>query len=392
MKNVLFFVHGIGRHATGWSSAPDGPIAALEAAMQHYPECLPAGKKLSDFLHLVEIRYDDVFDLILNQWQSLADKLGAAGGNIDWVGEVQRLLARVGGNQNQFVDFGGDVVLYCGFNLVARIVRLRINSIIAAEILRAHLEARDAGNLQVPRFGLIGHSLGTAVAQDALFQLATQPWTADEDAIKAALPGRPELIDNPHHSAAQRAHRDRAAEGTRAFPDRPIPVGLTLLCQLSNTTRLVSRTAGEYVTLRKSGGRLRPFDCELFLNVNNKFDPVSRVCAYRMPDRPGAFDVALEHIHQPNVHGFGHYLSHPAVHGPIFRALVAEFSFACEQRARTLADSPEWRRIGGALGAAAKAKQDEVEAKLRSLLRDGGDVSRLRAVIVAMIENLGVKL
>ena len=207
-----------------------------------------------------------------------------------------------------------------------------------------------------------------------------------------ALPGRPELIDNPHHSAAQRAHRDRAAEGTRAFPDRPIPVGLTLLCQLSNTTRLVSRTAGEYVTLRKSGGRLRPFDCELFLNVNNKFDPVSRVCAYRMPDRPGAFDVVLEHIHQPNVHGFGHYLSHPAVHGPIFRALVAEFSFACEQRARTLADSPEWRGIGGALGAAAKAKQDEVEAKLRSLLRDGGDVSRLRAVIVAMIENLGVKL
>jgi hypothetical protein len=392
MKNVLFFVHGIGRHAAGWSGAPDGPIAALENAMKLYPECFRAGNKLSDYLELVEIRYDDVFDLILNQWQSLADKLGAAGGNINWVGEVQGLLTRVGGHQNQFVDFGGDVALYCGFRLVARIVRLRINSIIAAEILRVHLKARDAGGLQVPRFGVIAHSLGTAVAQDALLQLATQPWTSDEDAIQAELPGHPELIDNPHHSEAQRAHREHAADGTRAFPDRPIPVGLTLLCQLSNTTRVCTRASGEYATLRKAGGRLSPLDCELFINVNNKLDPVSRVCAYRMPDRPNALDVVLDHLHQPNVHGFGHYLSHPAVHGPVFRSLVADFSFACAQRAQTLAGSSEWHGIGGELGAMAKARQDEVEAKLKALLRDGGDVGNLRAVVLAMTRDLGVKL
>lgn len=390
-RNVLFFVHGIGRHPAGWSGAPDGPIAALENAMQLYPACFPAGSKLTDYLEPVEVRYDDVFDLILDQWQSLADQLGAAAGQVNWVGEVQRLLAKVGNNQNQFVDFGGDIVLYCGFRLVARIVRLRVNAIIAAEILRAHLEAQSAGGLQVPRFGVIAHSLGTAVAQDALHHLATEPWVADEDAIRAALPGHEALIDNPQHSDAQRAYRDFAARGTRDFPKRPIPVGLTLLCQLSNTTRLVSRAGGEYAMLRNPGG-LRPFDCETFFNVNNRFDPVSRVCDYRMPQRPSAFDVVLEHIHQPNVHGFAHYLSHPAVHGPIFRSLVPDFSFACAQQARTLAGSAAWRGLGGALGAEAKAKQDEVTAKLTAMLHTGGDLGSLRAVIAEMIEKLGVRL
>lgn len=392
MKNVLFFVHGIGRHSTGWASAPDGPIPALDSAMKLYPACFRNGKKLSDYLELVEIRYDDIFDLILNQWQSLADKLGAVGGNVDWAGQVRELLAGVGNNQNQFVDFGGDVVLYGGFDLVARIVRLRINSIIAVEILRAHVEARDAGGLQVPRFGVISHSLGTAVVQDALYHLATEPWISDEDAVKDALPDHPELIDNPHHSDEQRLHREHAAAGTRAFPDRPIPVGLTMLCHISNTTRLLRRAKDEYVTLRKGSGRLKPFDCELFFNVNNKFDPISRISAYRMPARPNAFDVVVEHIHQPNVHGFAHYLSHPAVHGPIFRSLIADFSFACEQSAQSLAGQPEWRGIGGELAAEAKAKQDEVKAKLVALLGDVGDVAKLRAAVQAMVQNLGVKL
>lgn len=392
MKNVLFFVHGIGRHSTGWASAPDGPIPALEGAMKLYPACFPAGRRLSDFLELVEIRYDDVFDLILKQWQDLAEKLGPAAGNVDWVGRVQELLAGVGDNQNQFVDFGGDVVLYGGFDLVARIVRLRVNSIIAAEILRAHLAARDAGGLQVPRFGLIGHSMGTAVVQDALFHLATEPWTSDEDAIQAALPDHPGLVDDPQLSDERRGLRQQAADGTRRFPDRPIPVGLTLLCQVSNTTRLLRRAKGEYATLPKGSGRLKSFDCELFFNVNNKFDPVSRIGAYRMPGRPSAFDVAVEHIHQPNVHGFGHYLSHPAVHGPIFRSLIEDFSFACEQSAQALAALPEWHGIGGPLAAEAKAKRDEVEAKLTALVRDGGSLQDLRAVIQAMVQNLGVKL
>ncbi|MBI1397451.1 MAG: hypothetical protein GC151_15880 [Betaproteobacteria bacterium] len=391
MNNVLFLVHGIGRHKTGWADEAGGPVEALNQAMALYPACFGDASDIRKFLTVVEVRYDDIFDLILNQWQALADSLGAVAGNIDWVGQVTQLLHRVGNNQSQAVDYGGDVILYHGFDLVARMVRLRVNSVIAAEILKAHVQAQEAGGMQVPRFGVIGHSLGTAVVQDALYQLATEPWVADEDVVAGALPGHPELIDNPHLSAEDLALRKQAADGTRAFPDRPIPVGLTLLCQLSNTTRLLRRSPGEYVLLRKPGGVLRPYDCEVFLNVNNRFDPVSRVCAYQMPVRPNGFDVVVDHIHEANVHGFGHYLSNPAVHGPIFRSLIADFSFECEQHAQTLGASPDWHGIGGDLAREIRQKQDELKARLDSLTTEGGGVQKLRDAIENLARMLGVK-
>jgi hypothetical protein len=140
-KNVLFFVHGIGVHKIGWINEPDGPVAALNAAMDLYPACF-AGKELSDYLDLVEIRYDDIFDTVLKTWQNLGNSLPANGG-FDWTGEVQSLLQSVNGNRETFVRYGGDVLLYCGFDLVARAVRLRVSAIIATKIYQAWLEARS---------------------------------------------------------------------------------------------------------------------------------------------------------------------------------------------------------------------------------------------------------
>jgi len=58
---------------------------------------------------------------------------GSSRGNIDWIGEVQSLLDSLGGDRKEYADYGGDVLLYAGFDLVARAVRLRVASVLAVK-------------------------------------------------------------------------------------------------------------------------------------------------------------------------------------------------------------------------------------------------------------------
>ena len=76
-KNVVFLVHGVGRHTENWAYGPEGPIPALEKAAQNYS--FFKGKKLSDLVEIVPIYFDDIFDRILKQWQDLAAGLTGAG-------------------------------------------------------------------------------------------------------------------------------------------------------------------------------------------------------------------------------------------------------------------------------------------------------------------------
>ena len=71
VKNVIFFVHGVGRHTKGWSRIEGGPIHALVEASKQY-DCFN-GLKLENLVDLVEIRYDDIFDQHLDQWANLAN-------------------------------------------------------------------------------------------------------------------------------------------------------------------------------------------------------------------------------------------------------------------------------------------------------------------------------
>lgn len=375
MKNVLFFVHGIGRHAKGWASEPDGPIDALQKAMSLYPSLRDTGK-LSDHLKLVEIRYDGIFDQVLNQWQQLAESLGPAGGQIKWVSKVQDLLSKVGNNQSVYADFGGDILLYFGFDLIARAVRLRINSVIASEIFRGHMDAQNAA-VAPPSFALIAHSMGTAVAQDALVQLATANWLQDKDALIAKLPDHPELAENPALSATQRADATVAESGTRTLRDRPIPVRLSMMMQVSNTTRLLKRVDQEYATLKAPGGG---FDAQMFVNVNNEFDPVSIGGGYQMPARRGGIDVKIRHIHQKNVHGFAHYLSHPSVHSKIFHRLIETFTDNDLQEAERLAALPEWQGVGGDLGGMLESAKADLKATLKGIVKGDTDIDALREI------------
>lgn len=380
-KNIVFFVHGIGQHAEGWSKAADGPIAALNEAMQLYPACFVAGKKLEDYLDLVEVRYDDIFDKVFTTWNNLGSS-SSGSSEFVWVNEVQKLMTSVNENKDLFLRYGGDVLLYCGFDLVARAVRLRVNSVIATKIYQAYLAAAGSPG-QVPRFSVIAHSLGTAVAQDALFQLANAKW--DED-IAAVSSQRPELNIATHLNKKDQSDYQAVIEGAKQNPDSPIPVGLNSLFLIANTVPFLRRT-GEYALQRAASGG---YDCTRIYNVNHLWDPVSKICGGLSIENPRSHwswaNIKISHVHDKNVHGFGHYLSNPAVHCAIFSKLIeTDFTDACYDSAQALSQQTEWQGFGGQLANLEQQARQLLEQQLNAISTGiGSKEGLLRAAIEAL--------
>lgn len=386
-KNVLFLVHGIGQHADGWSKAADGPIAALNKAMKLYPSCFPNGSQLEDYVDLVEIRYDDIFDKVLDTWKDLGNSIPANSGGFNWVNAVSDLFKSVKGNKELFIRYGGDVLLYCGFELVARAVRLRVNSVIATKIYQSHLAAFDTAGL-VTRMSVIAHSLGTTVAQDALYQLANAKW--DEDII-AVTAQRPELATASHLNKSDQADYQAVITGAKLNPDKPIPVGLDSLFLIANTCPLLKQT-GDYALQETIDG---DFDCTCIYNINHQWDPVSKICGGLSIGNPRKNwswgNITIRHVHEANIHSFGHYLSNPAVHGTIFSNLVeTTFADACYDKAQALEQQKIWQGFGGTMETLELHAKQTLEDRLKNLsIGTGTKMEALRDSIEALSSQAG---
>lgn len=381
-KNIVFFVHGIGQHAAGWSKAADGPIAALNKAMQLYPACFPAGKTLEDYLDLVEIRYDDIFDKVLDTWKDLGNSIPSNAG-FKWVNAISDLMKSVQGDKDLFLRYGGDVLLYCGFELVARAVRLRANSVIATKIYQTTVAANAPG--QVAKMSVIAHSLGTTVAQDALYQLANAKWGKDLATASSQLP---KLDATPHLNENDQTDYQAAITDAIQNPDKPIPVGLNSLFLIANTTPLLRQT-GEYALQKGAGG---VYDCPFICNVNHRWDPVSKICGGLSITNPrnGWNNIPIQHVHDKNIHGFAHYLSNPAVHGPIFRRLIDPgFTGTCYGTAQALAKEEKWQGFGGSLADLDKQARQALEDQLNKIATGNSTVKALRAAIEEMAKQMG---
>jgi hypothetical protein len=385
-KNIVFFVHGIGQHAAGWSKAADGPIAALNKAMQLYPSCFSAGKKLEDYLDLVEIRYDDIFDKVLDTWKDLGNSIPSNTG-FNWVNAVSDLMKSVQGDKELFLRYGGDVLLYCGFELVARAVRLRVNSVIATRIYQAHLSAAGSPG-QLPKMAVIAHSLGTTVGQDALYQLATANWLND---IATVSTQRPELTTNTNMSIDDQNHYRDLLTGAKQHPERPLQVGIDSLFLIANTRPLLKQS-GDYALLTTPSDA---YDCDNIYNVNHLWDPVSKICGGLTTGNPRNHwswsNVTIRHVHEMNIHGFGHYLSNPAVHGPIFSKLLESvFTDSCYGSAKTLSQQTEWQGFGGTLANLEQQARDALANQLNNMSTGtGAKEALLRSAIEALVTQLG---
>ena len=118
-KNTIFMVHGVGAHQEGWAFADDGPVAAMVKAANYYPG-FSEEDTLTNSIEFVEIRYDDIFDRILSNWQALAGGLtDMPGATPEAVTKVRDAIASYSDPSGSFfTSHGMDAVFYSRFALV----------------------------------------------------------------------------------------------------------------------------------------------------------------------------------------------------------------------------------------------------------------------------------
>ena len=304
-RPVLFLLHGIGKHSPDWALAEDGPIKAMEAAAGLYGCLRPDG--LDKAVEIIPIRYDDIFDRLMAKWAEQAKELrpwstALGSGLLD---SGLDLLAK-GDSGGLVPAVGCDVLLYRGFKLFAQRIQLHVAYEMAKAISERTVGVRGAP----PRFYVMAHSLGTAVAHDAMQRLAAESWRDVEEVGQGDPQGIRRQLDG--------------LDQIRASGFKPGQFRFEALFQISNTSRLMHMTdEGQTDSAVRPGAGVQQY-----FNVDHKFDPVSKVLPFAIPqgwkDSRGGAEIEVRHFYQDNIHGFSHYLRHPQVHAALFRQLFRD--------------------------------------------------------------------
>jgi hypothetical protein len=146
-KHVVFLIHGMGQHDNNWST---GARDTLLTAAKQYPLYVSA----NDFYEFNELRYSDIFDDYIKDYESNSAALksvsgAAAGGLAKAVVDIASTEPDTG---NFLVTHFGDVALY-GISELGHEIRLRI-----AKQIETGLKWKD-----ISGWSIISHSLGTRV-------------------------------------------------------------------------------------------------------------------------------------------------------------------------------------------------------------------------------------
>lgn len=292
MSHLVFLVHGMGVHEDSWSTEF---VDAIAAAYDQYPGL--KGLPLKELFRFVPITYDDIFREIVKNWEDAAELIASAsketGASVskltDWLKGASQL------DGNFAWTHAADVLLYRGFVLV----RERVCAHVAAQLVNAITQQiKDEG---ISRWSVIAHSLGTSVIHDTLARL----WDT-----KAAMPGG--IAFSTGNEQAQ------------------------LVAMIANVSRVLETEPYDaYESCVKPGRLAQPGrGCNYFVNARHVYDPFTIPSMFRpqmWPDettllaKPARYVYAeVDHIHNWNVHDFGHYLKHPRVHVPLIRRLTDE--------------------------------------------------------------------
>ena len=268
-RQVVFLVHGIGDHKKGWSKPV---VKYLDTVGERYAS---VEGPISDQVVFKEIAYGDVFDKQLARWDADVDAVAANG----IVPQAKDAVAWMDGiTEGGFVwTHLGDVVLF-----LSRKTRAAAVSEVVAQMARAIADENDPDT----EFSIIAHSMGTAMTMEAVNALATP------------IPG----ID---------------------WTGLPPDFRFREVMMLSNTSRFLQRPdLRADIESRLLPKKLRTTGlCSTYRNVFHQRDPVSWVRRFSLTATTdaGYLAVPIEHYHARNIHGFTHYLEHPAVHGAVLR-------------------------------------------------------------------------
>jgi len=326
-KNVVVFIHGIGKHEAGWANAPGGPIETLKKSAARYPDVFPDTNPIDKSVEFVEIAYDDIFEKIRQQWHDLAKILKEAsfdGASQSSVEALQAFmpgaiadLESVTGETKWAATHALDAILYKGFLLVRNIVRYSV----ASQLANIVAERIQADRDDDPSYTIVAHSLGTAVLHDAVNLLAGTNWLNGVAKLKAE--GLAANIDD----AKLKMAKDRF--GANPFSSKGLWAWNGIV-MISNVSAILCRRPApdspETRTRPMHSGGQNGRATDYYINIDHLFDPIAKLKPFRAEAtwptsrlEGFAFDlVSLKHFYDKNVHGLSHYLIHPSVHSRIF--------------------------------------------------------------------------
>ena len=295
---LCFVVHGMGVHGADWFNTTR---AKLNEVAARYPAVV-AERAFDAQVKFVPITYDGEFTKHLATFSESATELDTfakqnAVNLPDIIGFLKTASAT---EKNFFWSHVVDVLLYRFFQLVTIPVRLQVMK----QITTAWSAAMTGG---VPvEASVLAHSLGTSVTHDALAFLGTTAFEGSE-AFKV---------------------------GNRRFLN---------VFMVANVGRILETSHKTFESCVHPLS-VRPADayCSRYFNFRHKLDPFPAVRSFSPVGWGDDFSTSnpeVNHLHDFNVHGFEHYLDHPAVHVPIINNLLG-FSIDDATRDKAIADYP----------------------------------------------------
>lgn len=281
----LFLLHGMGHHPNDWGEKPAATIKRLykqyAVLNQHFP--------FDKFFKIVPIRYDDIFEERRKQWKEAAGDVlkalqdgGLDAGAAEEINDINTEL----GEDKFLTTHILDVLLY------------RFAATNIGEYVRTHVGAAIGDVLkgsEAPEWSVIAHSLGTAVAHDALCQI----WGG-----RIVLP---------------------------TSITRPVVVAM-----ISNVSRVLERSFSGlpdvYDSMVRPGDDRADSGCDYYINVRHKWDVIAMPKCFkpagdwptkRARDQERYIEPPdIEEFASENIHDLEHYLENPKMHIPLFRALT----------------------------------------------------------------------
>ncbi|MBI3805301.1 MAG: hypothetical protein HY282_16245 [Nitrospirae bacterium] len=315
-KQLLFLIHGIGVHDTDWAEEVDGPIKTLQKVSQQYASF--QAKPLEDRIEFVPIHYDEIFQEIASQCQhdteqiQQLDPTGTFSKSLSW-------MASAGEKEKNFLwSHVADIALY----RFCATYRERVRSHVIAEIADRIEKAFAAdGNATA---SVLAHSMGTAVAHDALHLLGTVRW------------------------------------GDRTNPFNPAHWRFNQIFMIANTSRFLQtedrEMKGAYESIVRPGPVEDPTSyCAAYWNVRHEADPVPFPRAFDPVGWKSYGAIPVRHYYEKNIHNLSHYLLNPAVHIPILRKLTTPKAVTPEEEIAAV-NPNRFPQFGGELAFIQKAK------------------------------------
>lgn len=286
-QHIVFVVHGMGVHGDGWS---DDWVEEFGALYDRYDGL--SSEPIETRLQLTPIGYDGILTGLVKKWQTDASAIRKLAEGV----EFSTADHLVGWLQRAKVDasFGwthaADVLLYRCF----KDVRIAVATHVARQMLDALMPQLERGI--TPRWSVVAHSLGTAVTHDALDML-----------FSSRLPNSERAPLNPSQHRAD------------------------VVMMVANVSRVLeTAVGGVYNSFVQPGAdEVAGRGCRYYITARHRLDPFTTPKPFDPGDWPDNASVQqdrfrniiVNHIHDANVHGFGHYLLHPKVHIPMFRLL-----------------------------------------------------------------------